>query len=318
LSEQRMASKPARIAVDGATGYIGTHLVDYLARKGVPVRSLVRPQASREDLSFLQALGSEVVAIDLFGNSNQSGALTGVETVVHLIGSIAPPRGQTLSDLHQRQTATLVQACKEAGVRKIVMVSALGTARGAASTYHATKWEAEECIRTSALAYVILRPSLIVGRSVGRRNSKLVSRYLELARTRPRVPLIGGGRNMIQPVYIGNLVEAIVQSIESKHFDGMTLEIGGSQTMSMREFVQELMSVAGINKTFLDIPPFLANPVAALLESVQTVPLLSRDQIRLAGIDNICRENALIDRFNISPLPLKEALAAYAATTPPQ
>src|SRR6185369_16387947 len=110
-------------------------------------------------------------------------ALTGCAVVVHLIGSIAPRKGERLEDLHGNQTRNLAQAAQAAGISKLVQVTALGTSENARNGYHATKWQAEQYVRNSKCKFVILRPSLIIGRQVGNRDSKLVTRYFDLIQT---------------------------------------------------------------------------------------------------------------------------------------
>lgn len=303
------------IAVDGATGYLGSHLVSRLRQSGVNVRCIVHPAAKEDDLHFLRSTGAEVRTASLqLPDASLDSALSGCLTVVHLIGSIAPKRGERLDQLHGEQTANLVSAAKRTGVEKIVQVTALGTKAGARSTYHQTKSAAEDCVKQSGLKYVILRPSLIVGRQVGGRNSKLISRYLELIKTRSAVPVIGGGKNKLQPVFIGDLTKALeIAAIESKIESGV-YEIGGPEVISLREIVEMLMQVVDTPKKIAAIPPALASVLAAVCEGIQDVPTVSRDQVVLATEDNICTENALGTVFGVPLTPVLESLKTYGQT----
>lgn len=302
------------VAVDGATGYVGSHLIHKLCQQGTTVRAIVHAGARAEDCQFLESCGATIFRTDLQADSAiLAQALAGATSMVHLIGSIAPPKGQKLEDLHAGQSKQLVEACKKSG-SKVIMITALGTSAEADSVYHRTKWQAEELLRQSGLAHVILRPSLIVGRLVGRRDSKLMARYIQLIEEKPRVPLVGGGKNLVQPVFVADLAAAIVKSIANRELTNKTLEIGGSEVLSMKDLVLKLMEILQISKPLLAIPPALASIAASLLELVQTVPLLSCEQVKLSLKDNICSQNALGTILNLEPEPLARALSTYKKT----
>ncbi len=300
------------VVVDGATGYVGSHLVAKLIADGQRVRCLVRPTADEADVGFLNSLGAQVVRADLSDPGGDAGKVfAGARAGVHLIGSIAPRKGESLAFLHEKLTGQIVEHCQRHGVARIVMVTALGTGPGAASRYHLTKWQAEELVRNSGLEYVILRPSLIIGRLTGRRDSKLVRRYSEIIGSGRAVPLINGGINRIQPVFVGDLVEALAACLTSESTLESTMEIGGADVVTMREFVEALMVTLGIRKPIIGLPGLVASAIAGVCESFQPVPLLSRDQVTMAHEDNVCVENALVSVFGITPTPLAEALATY-------
>lgn len=304
-----------RVAVDGATGYLGNHVVAALRKKNIEVRCIVHSGARPKDREFLSSIGAEVVEASLENcGTDLKQALTGCDVAVHLIGSIAPRRGESLENLHAAQTANLVKASIEVGVRKIVQVTALGTAPDAPSTYHKTKFLAEENVRNSGIAFVIYRPSLIIGKRVGNRDSKLIARYRDLIQTRPKVPVIGNGQNKVQPIFVADLADAIVRGITEDSFDNRTFELGGNEIVTMKEFVERMIRFYGMNKSVALIPAGLAGILAVGCEMFQSVPTVSRDQIKLSGQDNICRDNALQKDFAITPTSVDDALSTYKET----
>ncbi len=303
------------IAINGATGYIGTHVVDELIRRGEQPVCLVRANTSR-DAKLLASLGARVVEADARATDGSlAKALTGCDRLVHLIGSIAPPKGTRLEDLQTGTARRYLEAAKQAGVRKVVMVTALGCGPDAASEYHRTKWLGEEALRNSGLDWVVLRPSLVVGRTVGHRDSKLVRRYLDLIANKPRIPLVLGGHNLVQPIAVADLAKAMAKVLTSSRWDRCTLQIAGRDQLSTREFVGELMRVRGVSKDFLTIPGPLAWLAATACETFQTVPLLSKDQIRIARVDGSVADNDLVTQLEIDPISLKEALAVHGDDT---
>lgn len=301
------------VAVDGATGYVGTHLVHALCKKGIGVRAIVHPGANSKDCDFLLNSGAELFKTDLdAGSDTLKRALDGADCVVHLIGSIAPKKGQKLEDLHAGMTQHLLEANKGM-TAKMLMITALGTAENAESLYHRSKWQAEELLRKSGHTYMILRPSLILGRQVGRRDSKLMARYIHLINTRPRVPVLGGGKNLLQPVFVGDLATAISKACLDASLVNKTIEIGGTEVLSMKDLLGKLMDALGKQKPLQPVPLGLAAMLAPILEMVQNVPLLSRDQVKLSGSDNICSDNWLEKLLESKPVSLAEALATYRA-----
>ena len=305
------------VLVDGATGYLGSHVAFYLAQRGYPVRCLVREKAARLDLDHLASLGVQVVKANLSAGSLElEKAFEGVQVGVHLIGSIAPARGESLNDLHVQQSQFFAAQCLRAGVSKVVMVTTLGAAEKAPSLYHSTKWLAEEVLRKSGLPTVFLRPSLIVGKIAGRRDSKLVRRYREMIKTKRFVPLLGGGVNKLQPIFIGDLLEVIRLSIDStdlaqQNEAAPAFELGGPQAVSMREFVSALMQSLHLERPVIDLPFSIASLAAGLSEMLQDVPVLSRDQLVISKTDNVCQNNAVVSTFKLKPTDLKTALKSY-------
>ncbi|MDZ4832906.1 MAG: NAD(P)H-binding protein [Candidatus Melainabacteria bacterium] len=297
------------ILVDGATGYLGSHLTERLLSEGRAVRCLVRPGARSEDVDLLKKMGAEVVEGALT-DKNAAEYFNGCQYAVHLIGSIAPKKNESFVELHQSLTRRFVASARIALCKKIILVTALGAAKDAPSQYHRTKWLAEEEFRASDIPFTILRPSLLIGRTIGARNSKLVSRLTSLIQNKSVVPLVNGGLNKIQPIFIKDCVEAISKCI-SPEFAGETIELGGSTVLSMRRFVEELQELVGKKKPIVNLHPQAGKLLAAVMEMVQDVPTLSSDQVVLSMHDNICHSNGLVTIIDRQASSLDAALDTY-------
>lgn len=311
------------VVVDGATGYVGSHITAALRNLGYKVRCLVRPQSTEEDVELLQSTGAQVYRGMLGAPDSQATlneAFSGAASAIHTIGSVAPKRGETLTDLHIHQTASFVDCCKRNGVDKVIMISSLGTRENANAEYHKTKWLAEKVLRDSGLPSVIFRPALILGQTFGRRNSKLVARYLKLISEKTTVPLIAGGANIIQPIFIQDVVKAVTEALARPVSDttvyGQCLNIAGPEQLTMRQFVERLaLEVAGEKRDFKNIPPGIASIGAVFCELFQDVPMVSKDQIKLALENNGCSDNALEPVLQIKPTCLADAFASYKRET---
>jgi NADH dehydrogenase len=301
-----------RIAVNGSSGFVGNHVVNELIDQGHAAICIVRNERDPKDDDFLRSIGGHVERLDLAGGDPRViPVLAGCEGLVHLIGSIAPKKGERLHSLHAGMGKYFFESARKARVSRVVMVSALGAGEHAPSMYHRTKWLAEEELRKAGVRHVILRPGLIVGRRVGRRDSKLVRRYLNLIETKTKVPLLYGGRNRVQPIFVTDLAKAIVASFSRDDLLGKTLELAGGEVTTIRGLVETLMDVVGKNRPTKSIPTPLAYAVASVAELAQETPILSKDQLKIAQMDAVAEDNALVAEFEIAPTPLREALNSY-------
>lgn len=318
LATKHDLSGRGAIVVDGATGYLGSHLVATLAASGADVRCLVHKGAKNEDVQVLKNLGAKIFVGDLTGHGGDTAAaFKGARTAVHLIGSIAPKRGVSHDLLHRVMSDGFVEQAKAGGVESALMVTALGTRPDAPSTYHSTKWLAEEALRQSGLPSMILRPSLLLGRQVGRRNSKLIDRLLKVIAEKKAVPLVNGGVNRLQPLFIGDMAKAAVTSIDRLTNGSVTkaeepVELGGSEILQMNALVKQLMSVLQVEKPIVSLPYPVAMMAATVCQMVQEVPVLSCDQVKLSMRDNICTDNRIEEFLGSKPVPLSDALKAYS------
>lgn len=316
-----MSGDGAHIIVDGATGYLGTHLTHKLLTSGFNVNCLVHPGANRSDMEHLRKMGAEVFIGTLNQNDETSPATSkafaGAIAAVHLIGSVAPKKGQSVDELHAGQTHWFMEHVKRQNVPRTVIVTTLGTTSDANTAYQKSKWAAEQIVAQSKVPYTILRPALIVGRTVGHRDSKLVKRYRELITKKAFVPVIAGGKNKVQPVFIGDLVNAICRCIFpgrwQREATGKELEIGGPEVVEMREFIKMLMDVMNIHKPLLPLPSAVAYAAALCCEAYQEVPTVSKDQVKLSLSDNVCSHNALVSELGIEATPLLTALETYSS-----
>ncbi len=310
-----MSKKAQTVLIDGATGYVGNHLAYELKQSGMNVRCLVRNNANPEDIAFLKEMGAEIFEADLSNRNLARQAFADLDTAVHLIGSIAPKRGESLAQLHGGQTAAFASLCQEMKVPKALMLTALGTAPDALSLYHRTKWQAEEKLRETNVKSIFVRPSLLIGRVVGRRDSKLVSRFKQMILTRKKVPVIGDGSNKVQPLFIQDLVKAMRIAIETQTGEVGSLapvyDLAGGRIISIREFLTELMKAIDVVKPVANVPIPLAKLAAGLAETFQDVPVLSRDQVLLSMTDNVCITNHLTTVFHIEPTDIAKALQTY-------
>ena len=234
-------------------------------------------------------------------------AAQGCEAVVHLVGIIQPAPGQSFLSIHVEGTRNVLDAALKAGtVKHFVYQSALGTRQDAKSGYHKTKYMAEEMTRSSGLNWTITRPSIIYGPGdeFTLRMKSLISLPL------PFIPLLGSGKGLFQPVYIGDLAEALARIAGEPKFYGKITELCGPRRLSLDEVVLEIASVLGKKKSILHTPVPFASPAVMLMEKLLPKPPVTLDQLLMLGEDNVCGANCMLE-LGIEPIDFKEGLRKF-------
>ncbi len=200
------------VTVFGGSGFVGRHAVRALAREGWRVRAAVR----RPDLAgHLQPMGRvgqvHAVQANVRYPDSVRAAVEGAQAVVNLVAILAKSGKQTFEALHVEGARAAARAAREAGAKTFVHVSAIGADRRSPARYARTKAAGEEAVLAEFPGAVILRPSLVFGP-----EDALFNRFAGLARTAPFLPLIGGGRTRLQPVYVADVAEAIAAACAGK------------------------------------------------------------------------------------------------------
>lgn len=290
------------VFVTGATGFVGRAVVHALRADGLKVRCLVR-RGSERDLRGLEAI--ERVEGDVLSRQTLDEGIGGCDAVVHLVGIIReyPGRGITFERLHVDGTLNVLAAAAAANVRRYLHMSALGTSATARSRYHQTKWLAEEAVRASALPWTIFRPSVIYGKGDG-----LVSMLAQMVEKLPVVPVIGEGRQKVQPVAVDQVAEGFRRALGRPETVKQAYDVGGPDAVSMVELIDAIGKALGharIRK--IHLPVRLMRIVAGALQGLPSFPLTT-DQIRMLEIDNTCDPEPFFRTFGLSPGPLQAGL----------
>jgi NADH dehydrogenase len=193
-------------------------------------------------------------------------------------------------------------------VPRLVQISALGADSGSTSAYARSKAEGERRVREAFPEATILRPSIVIGP-----EDDFFNRFAALARILPALPLIGGGKTRFQPVYVGDVAQAVVAALERDDAPGRTYELGGPQTYSFAELMRYMLSVLGRRRLLLDVPFGLAQLQARFFELLPE-PLLTRDQVELLKRDNVVTPGTPgLDALGITPTPIELIVPQYLA-----
>src|SRR5438552_2843384 len=230
-----------RVFVTGGTGFVGRAVVQALGAEGYAVRCLVR-RGSERDLRGLGAI--ERVEGDVMARQSLDEGMAGCNAVIHLVGIIRehPASGVTFERVHTQGTINVLEAAATVGARRYVHMSALGTRVGAHSRYHRTKWAAEEVVRASPIPWTIFRPSIIYGRGDG-----FVSMLAGMIERLPVVPVIGTGRQRLQPVPVAHVAQGFVRALALDASVKHTYDVGGPEPVTdnaadRAEYTQHVLS----------------------------------------------------------------------------
>jgi len=285
-----------RVLVTGATGFVGQHVVAELLRKGNSVKCLVRDPGSPAAAGLLE-LGAQILPGDITDAACLSAAAAETDAMVHLVGIIFESRDATFDQVHRQGTLNALSAASASGVKRFVYMSALGAAPDAVSAYLKSKWECEEAVRSSGLPYTIFRPSVIYGR-----GGEFIHMLISQVKIMPLVPIVGNGRYQMQPVTATDVASAIVSSLKQPAAAGKVYELGGPEPLSYNEMVDILVHVMSKWRFKLYVPVSIMRLIAFFAEKTQRKPMVTRDQIKMLLVDNVCDIQPARDDLGFTPV----------------
>jgi len=277
---------PKLITVFGGSGFLGRHVVRALTKRGY----LVRVACRRPNLAgYLQPLGNvgqvQPVQANLRVRWTVDRAVQGSDHVINCVGILFPTRRQTFDAVQDFGARAVAEAARSVGA-KLTHVSAIGANADSESIYARTKARGEAAVHETMKDAVIMRPSIIFGP-----EDAFFNRFANLARFSPVLPLIGGGNTVLQPVFVGDVAEAIARSVDGKVATGRTYELGGPQKLTFRQCMEEMLGVIDRKRLFIPVPWPIATLQGVVLGMLPK-PLLTADQVTLLKSDNIVSENA--------------------------
>lgn len=312
--------------VFGGSGFIGRHLVRRLTAGGWTVRVAVRDP---EGAAFLKPMGEidQVVPIlaDVTRESTVRAAVEGAEAVVNLVGILYERGRRSFEAIHVTGAGNVAAAAKAAGARRLVHISALGAAKDSPSAYGRSKAEGEEAVRAAFPEATILRPSIVFGP-----EDDFFNRFAKMATILPFLPVFtgdglrprrieggigfdvyGSGGPKFQPVYVGDVADAIMAGLESGAHAGRTFELGGPRVYSMKEIMELILRQIDRRRLLLPVPFPLGAVQAAFLQYMPK-PMLTPDQVRQLRSDNVVsgREPGLAE-IGITPTAAEVILPTY-------
>jgi NADH dehydrogenase len=301
------------VTIFGGSGFVGRHTVRALAKDGWRVRAASR----RPDLAgYLQPMGDvgqiQAVQANLRYPQSARQAVDGAYAVVNTVGILAGTGRQTFKSIHNEGARAVAKAAREAGVKRLVHVSAIGADPKSSARYARSKAQGEAAVLEEFPDAIILRPSIVFGP-----EDAFFNRFAAMARISPLLPLIGGGKTKFQPVFVGDLAAAITAVIDGAGKPGTVYELGGPEVLSFRELLDRTLRYTDRKRGYLSMPFWLAK-----LQALATWPLpnslrpVTVDQVRLLKRDNVVSAAANAEGRNLAGLGIANPQSISAVVPP--
>lgn len=268
---------PKRYVVLGGTGFIGSHLLAALADDGHRITVLSRNRELGRAINVLPNVRS--ISTDVYNRASLEKYIAGNDAVINLVGILNETGQDTFTHAHVDLTATLIAACRQAGVRRIHLMSSLN-AGNKASKYLKTRGEAEAQVRNSGMDWTIYRPSVVYGN-----GDSFVFRFLKFLHMVPVLPL-AQPHAKFQPVYVGDVAQAIRRCLGDRESIGRIHELYGRDTLELIAIVRMIRDVAGLRRAVLPLPNVLGHLQAIAAELIPGKPF-SRDNFNSLGVDSV-------------------------------
>lgn len=296
-----------KVTIFGGSGFLGRHLVTRLARSGW---SILLAERHPSRAHYLQPLGDvgqiSAVAARVQDEARVAQVVEGADAVVNLTGILYESGRQKFEGVHHTGAANIAKASASAGAQRLVQVSAIGADANAEAKYARSKGLGEEAVRQAFPEATILRPSIVIGPEDG-----FFNRFAEMTRLSPFLPLVGGGLTKFQPVYVGDVAQAIQMGLESNTLAGETYELGGPKVYSFKALLELMLTQIGKRRALLPLPFAVASLQATFLELLP-VPPLTRDQVRMLRSDNVVNEGAKgFAELGIAPCAVEAIIPTY-------
>jgi uncharacterized protein YbjT (DUF2867 family) len=305
------AFSPGLVTVFGGSGFVGAQAVRALAKAGWRVRVAVRAPNISYDLRPLGDVGQiQPVRCDITSPEDVAAALRGASAAVNLVGVLHEQGRRTFEALHLDGARIVAEACAAARIDRLVHVSAIGANPESESDYARTKAAGEMAVRVAKPDAVIIRPSIVFGA-----GDSFLNRFASLATMAPALPLIGGGETKMQPVYVGDVAEAITRATTRADAAGRTFELGGPAVWSFGDILRYILRETGRERALAPLPFGIARALGGLAQISAVfgvAPVLTKDQVILLETDNVVAPGAEgLSALGIEPTGLEAIAPAY-------
>lgn len=314
------------VTVFGGSGFIGRQVVRRLAAQGWVVRAAVRDPV---DAGFLKPMGEpgqvNPIAADIRDIESVRAAVNGADAVVNLVGILFERGKATFDAIHRQGAANVAQAAREAGVARLVHMSALGADKNSPSAYARSKAQGEDAVQAAFPGATIFRPSIVFGP-----DDDFFNRFAGLARISPVLPVFtgdgfkpvhtengydvdwfGSGGPTFQPVYVGDVAEALVKGVTDPRTTGKVYELGGPRRYTLKEVMELILRVTGRCAVLAPLPFWVARVQASFLKLLPK-PALTPDQVKLLQVDNVVRGGKPgLAELGIVPVAAEAVLPTY-------
>jgi len=298
------------VTVYGGSGFLGRHVVRALAKRHYRIRVAVRRPELAGHLQPLGRVGQiHAVQTNLRHAASVEAAARDAQVLINLVGILFERGRQRFEAVHAYGAEQVALAASAHGAR-LVHVSAIGADANSTSAYARTKADAERLVLAAQPSASIMRPSILFGP-----EDDFFNRFAALARMSPALPLVGGGSTLFQPVFVGDVAQAIADAVDGTARPGTIYELGGPDVRSFKELLQFVLRTIERKRLLVPLPFFLAKTQATILQYFPTPPL-TPDQVELLRSDNVVSDAAktearTLQGLGIDPETIEAIVPSY-------
>jgi NADH dehydrogenase len=292
------------VTIFGASGFVGTQLTQVLARRGYRIRAAVR----RPDLAHhLRPLGDVGQVVPIQANlrypASVASAVEGAGIVINLVGIGFERGAQGFNAVNVEGARTVAEAAKAAGAETMIHMSILGAHPDSPSAFARSRAAGEVAVADAFPEAYIIRPSIIFGN-----GDSFATRMAFMARMTPALPLIGG-KTKFQPVYVGDVAEAVARSVDGVIERGRIYELGGPEVLTFRQCLETMLRIVDRKNPLVSLPFAVASLIGSLASLIPFVkPPLTADQVTLLRADNIVSDAARAEGRTLEAIGIEPAL----------
>jgi uncharacterized protein YbjT (DUF2867 family) len=299
------------ITLYGGSGFLGRHIVRALAKTGARMRVAVRRPELAGHLQPLGGVGQiNAVQANVRFPESLRAAAEGADAIINLVGILVPRGKQSFAAINDEGAAHVAEVARAAGVKTFSHVSAIGADRNSPSAYGRTKAEGEKAVLEVDPNAIILRPSIVFGP-----EDDFFNRFASLARISPALPLIGGGKTRLQPVFVGDVAKTVVAALGGETQHGAPYELGGPEVLTLKDVMQRVLAYTMRKRMLVSEPFWFAKLQGAMLQLLPNPPL-TLDQVRMLEVDNVVSKVAngdgrTLQGLKIEPVSIEAVVPEY-------
>jgi uncharacterized protein YbjT (DUF2867 family) len=305
-SESGGTTAQESVLLIGGTGYVGDRMRYVLRDAGYSVRLLSRSSDERH-----VSEGFGVARGDVTNRESLVAAMQGVSAVINLVAIIKEKGDVTFENINYKGSVNVVDAARQAGVKRLIQMSALGAGDLPSYSYFHTKWRAENYVKDSGLDWTIFRPSIVFGPGD---KEQFVGQMADLVKQAPVIPVVGDGKSRFQPIHLDDVSHSFARALSGSDTIGQTLEIAGPEVLTYEEIIDECAAVLGKKKRKVHVPVPLMMPAAAMMGVIPFIEApVTTEQLKMLKIDNTTGNNATPRLVGRDPIPFRGNIGYIAS-----
>ncbi len=290
------------VSIIGGNGFVGKYIVNNLLSKGYYVKVISRTASiSNKDFTIHKPGQYKLVNCDIKNFRKLESELEGTNYVINLVGLLVNKKKNSFIDVHKLAVKNVVSICNKLKIKKLIHFSAIGADKNSKSEYSKTKFYGEEEVKRSN-NYCILRPSIIYGD-----EDNFINFFAKTSKVSPILPLIGGGDNLFQPIWVQDVANITLKILE-KNISGKILEIGGEEVFSFKKILEIILEELELKRKLVKVPFGISKKLAYFLE-IMPNPLLTVDQVEMLKKNNVISKKYYYRKdLNYLPMPFRKMI----------